>query len=66
MARAGLRVILIGVAAAGLLAGCVESGGKAGAAGGAGLAGPSAKKQAGTQDVEAPEVFQTTDSALWD
>ncbi|HLQ18214.1 MAG TPA: SPOR domain-containing protein, partial [Tabrizicola sp.] len=44
--------------------GCVEGGGKTGADG-TQVSAPS-KKVKGTQDVEAPEVFQTTDSALWD
>lgn len=66
MARAGIRVIVFGLAAAGLLAGCVDSGGTAGAGGGAGFAAAPAKKKSGSQDVEAPEVFEATDSALWD
>lgn len=66
MARAGIRDILFGLAAAGLLTGCVDGGGKAGAGDGSGFAAAPAKKKSGTQDVEAPEVFQATDSALWD
>ena len=66
MARAGIREILFGLAAAGLLTGCVDSGGGAGAGDGAGFAAAPAKKKSGAQDVEAPEVFEATESALWD
>ena len=65
MARAGLRFTIIGLAAAGLLTGCVEGGGNAGG-GSAGFAAAPGGKKAGTRDVEAPEVFQATDKALWD
>lgn len=64
MARAGLRHIVLGLAATSLLMGCVEGGGKTAASGGA-IAAPS-KKAGGSRDVEAPEIFDTTDSALWD
>lgn len=66
MARAGLRAIVFGMATTGLLMGCVESGGKAGTGESAGIAAVPAKKKSGAQDVEAPEVFQANDSALWD
>ena len=66
MARAGIRDIVFGLAAASLLMGCVEGGGTAGAGGGASVTAAPAKKKSGSQDVEAPEVFQATDSALWD
>ena len=66
MARAGLRFTIFGLAAAGLLMGCVEGGGKASPGDGSGLTAAPTKKKGGAQDVEAPEVFQTTDSALWD
>jgi hypothetical protein len=66
MARAGIRDILFGLAAAGLLMGCVEGGGTTGATDRAGFAASPSKKKASARDVEAPEVFQTTDSALWD
>lgn len=46
--------------------GCVDGGGKAGPGDRAGLSAAPSKKKGGAQDVEAPEVFQTTDSALWD
>ncbi|MFN3577047.1 MAG: hypothetical protein ACK4TJ_08735, partial [Tabrizicola sp.] len=66
MASAGLRFTIIGLAAAGLLTGCVEGGGDAGGGGGATFAAAPAGKKGGTRDVEAPEVFETTDKALWD
>lgn len=65
MARAVLREIVFGLATTGLLMGCVDQGGKSGTGESAGLAAAPAKKKAG-QEVEAPEVFQATDSALWD
>lgn len=65
MARAVLREIVFGLATTGLLLGCVEGGGKNASGDGAGLAAAPARKS-GTRDVEAPEVYQTTDSALWD
>lgn len=65
MARAGFRDIVVALAASSLLLGCVEGGGTSGEGGGATVPAPKAKKS-GAQDVEAPEVFQTTDSALWD
>lgn len=64
MARAVLREMVFGLAATGLLLGCVEGGGKTGAGDGAGVI--SSPKKSGSTDVEAPEVFQATDSALWD
>jgi rare lipoprotein A len=66
MARAVLREIVFGLATTGLLMGCVEGGGKAGSGEAAGVVSAPGKKKSGGQDVEAPEVFQTTDSALWD
>lgn len=65
MARAVLRDIVFGLATTGLLIGCVEGGGKTGDAGGSGMVAAPGKKS-GTKDIEAPEVFQATDSALWD
>ena len=53
------------MATTGLLIGCVEGGGKTGDAGGTGMVAAPGKK-AGNKDVEAPEIFQATDSALWD
>lgn len=69
MARAAIRHILFGAAAAGLLMGCVE--GAAPGAGGpqadgaAGTAAPTTRR-GGNQEVEAPDVFQVTETALWD
>jgi rare lipoprotein A len=65
MARAVLRDIVFGLATTGLLMGCVDGGAKTGTGDGARVAAAPAKKKAG-QEVEAPEVFQVTDSALWD
>lgn len=65
MARAVLRDIVFGLATTGLLLGCVEGGGKTATGDSAGLAATPTKKKSG-QEVEAPEVFQATDSALWD
>ncbi len=65
MARAVLRDIVFGLATTGLLIGCVEGGGKTGDAGGSGMFAAPGKKS-GAKDVEAPNVFQATDSALWD
>jgi rare lipoprotein A len=68
MAQAALRHIVFGLAATGLLIGCVDGAGSgkagSGKAPGAFLAGPARATAAG--DVEAPEIFQVTDSALWD
>ena len=64
MARAGIRGIVFGLAAAGFLMGCVEGGGTGGE--GPGVTATPAKKKSGAQDVEAPDVFEATDSALWD
>ncbi len=66
MARAVLREIVFGLATTGLLLGCVDSTGKKGAGDTAGLSEAPIKKKASGQEVEAPEVFQATDSALWD
>ena len=59
----GWRIVL-GLAASGFLAACVETSGTA-EGGSSGATGGSTKVRAGAE-VEAPEVFQTTDSALWD
>jgi hypothetical protein len=59
----GWRIIL-GLAASGFLAACVETSGTT-EGGTAGATGGSTKVRAGAE-VEAPEVFQATDSALWD
>lgn len=65
MARAVLRDIVFGLAATGLLIGCVDGGGKAADGSATGMVAAPGKKS-GAKDVEAPEVFQATDSALWD
>src|SRR5690606_14180216 len=66
MARASFRQILLASAAALALGGCVEGGGTKAAADGE----PQAKAQKSTRlvdrDVEAPNVFQVTEEALWD
>jgi hypothetical protein len=64
MGRVVLRQMVFGFAATGLLMGCVQEGGQT--TPGVRDAAPSAQKAAGPRDVEAPEVYQTTDSALWD
>lgn len=63
MAQAALRLIFLGLAASGLLMGCVQGSQTApqGSSAAASLAPAAA-----TGDIEAPEVFQTTDTALWD
>ncbi|MGL4238220.1 SPOR domain-containing protein [Tabrizicola sp.] len=66
MARAVVRGIVFGLATTGLLVGCVDGSGTGGSAEGPGLAAPASKKAGGNREVEAPEVFQATDSALWD
>lgn len=68
MARAALRHFVLGLAATGLLGGCVGSGGADGTAGTGATAGLVASPARGgtARDVEAPEIFQTTASALWD
>ncbi len=63
MAQAVLRHILFGLATSGLLMGCVEGSGTA-TTGSPGTSASSRVKATG--DIEAPEVFQATDSALWD
>lgn len=72
MARASFRQILLASTAALALGGCVGSGGggtKAAAEGEAPAEAP-AKEQKSTRlvdrDVEAPNVFQVTEEALWD
>jgi rare lipoprotein A len=68
MARAALRQGLFSLAAAGLLLGCVEGAGPGAGTGqpGATTAGTAANRGGPKGDIEAPEVFQVTDSALWD
>ena len=64
MARAALRHIVLGFSAAGLLMGCVEGAGPSTSTGSQATIAPS--RGGSDREVEAPEVFQTTDSALWD
>ncbi|WP_371135296.1 SPOR domain-containing protein [Tabrizicola sp.] len=64
MARVGLRTIVFGLAATGLLIGCVEGGGQTGVEGS--QVSPSTRSAKGARDIEAPEVYQSNDSALWD
>lgn len=66
MARAVLREIVFGLATTGLLMGCVEGGGKTGTGDSAALTDAPAARKATGQEIEAPDIFQTTDSALWD
>ena len=67
MARAAFRQIVFGAAAAGLLIGCVEGAGTgAGVASGGADAAQPATRRGGNAEVEAPEVFQISDTALWD
>ena len=63
MAQAALRHILLGLAATGLLMGCVAG---TGDSDGPAPTVTTTKAVGKGQEVEAPEVFQTTDSALWD
>lgn len=66
MARVEFRKFVFGLAATGLLIGCVEGGGQTGATGSQ-VSAPATRAAGGAaRDIEAPEVYQTTDSALWD
>lgn len=64
MARVGLRKVVFGLAATGLLIGCVDGGGQTGVDGSQ-VSAPI-RAAAGARDIEAPEVYQASDSALWD
>ena len=73
MAGMMIRHLILAACAAGALGACVKEGGPAvkGAAPAAGAAAAPAGKPATSvklvdRDVEAPEIFQTTDQALWD
>ncbi len=63
MAQAALRHILFGLAASGFLMGCVQGSGTTTPAT---PDTPATARATASGDVEAPEVFQATDSALWD
>ena len=69
MAGERVRRLIVAACAAGTLAGCVQ--GLGGGATPAPSAAPASGKPATSvklvdRDVEAPEIFQTTDTALWD
>lgn len=68
MARASYRLILLVSAAALALGGCVEGagGGSKPAAGGEAPAKTQKSTRLVDRDVEAPNVFQVTEEALWD
>ena len=68
MARARLRELALGVAATALLAGCVDGAGPFAASPSTGeTTAPAASFASGkAQDIEAPEVFQVSETALWD
>src|SRR5690606_15089456 len=68
MARASYRLILLVSAAALALGGCVEDAGGGGkpAAGGEAPAKTQKSTRLVDRDVEAPNVFQVTEEALWD
>ncbi|NGM45486.1 SPOR domain-containing protein [Rhodobacter sp. SGA-6-6] len=68
MARASYRLILLVSAAALALGGCVEGagGGTKSAAGGEAPAKTQKSTRLVDRDVEAPNVFQVTEDALWD
>ncbi len=66
MARAALKHFALTLSTTALLMGCVEGAGSGGSGGSTpGIAAAPASRGA-TREVEAPEVFQATDSALWD
>ncbi|MBA3911483.1 MAG: sporulation protein [Rhodobacter sp.] len=67
MAQAALRRFAFSLATTGLLMGCVEGAGSGTETDGGTAPALSAASRTGTgRDVEAPVVFQTTDTALWD
>jgi hypothetical protein len=66
MASAALRNSVFSLAAAGFLMGCVEGAGPASETGGQTTAAPAALRAGSAKEVEAPEIYQATDSALWD
>ena len=66
MARAELRSIFVGLAASGFLLGCVDGSGGTTTSDAPGLSASPGARKSGNREIEAPEVFQTTDSALWD
>ena len=66
MASAALRHSVFSLAVAGLLMGCVEGAGPTSGSGTKATASPTAVRAGSSREVEAPEVYQVTDSALWD
>jgi hypothetical protein len=68
MERIGIRAVLLASAAAGLLAGCqmATEGGEAAATEDAPVARAETSVRLVDRDVEAPQVFQVSDQALWD
>lgn len=66
MAAGRIRHLVIAGLAAGALSGCLDGFGKKTDAEPDAVAAPVARKAAVTGDVEAPELFQATDMALWD
>lgn len=69
MATARAAQFLLALVAAALLQGCEEGQapfGRAGSGDGGAAVAPRASGKAVERDVEAPEVFQTTDQGLWD
>ena len=64
MAKAALRQLGLGLAAFGLLMGCVEGAGSGQATSASGAVSPGSSRSA--SEVEAPDLFQVSDSALWD
>lgn len=66
MAAGRIRHLVIAGLAAGALSGCLDGFGKKTDAEPGAVAAPAARKAAVTGDVEAPELFQADDMALWD
>lgn len=67
MARAAFRHFAITVSTTVLLMGCVDGAGSGGSGSSAtGIAAAPGASRSTTREVEAPEIFQATDSALWD
>jgi rare lipoprotein A len=66
MARAEFRHMVLGLAATGLLIGCVEGAGPSADTGGQTTVAPAVARGGSGREIEAPDVFQVTDSGLWD
>jgi hypothetical protein len=66
MAKAALRHVVLCVTASGLLMGCVEGSGSSSGSGTQATVAPAVTRAGSGREVEAPDVFQVTDSALWD